>query len=177
MQIIEHEDECSIRIEFYIHRAVYKTHYIIKAMFNYNDNAIFNHKLKVVEELNESNCHFKGRQKEIIKAWSKVEPRFIEVYKELYPRGGSRKNAGRPQGSKTDKTERLELAITKEEKKYLIECLESFRRQKLFIEQCPNEARKINPQLLPYVAETAILAGKVKTKTLSQIPERFKEEK
>ncbi|MCM1296135.1 MAG: hypothetical protein NC311_11390 [Muribaculaceae bacterium] len=172
MQIIEHEDEISIRIEFYIHRVIYKTKHIIKVMFNHNDNAIFNHKLQIVEELDESSFQLKGRKKDIIKAWSKVDERFIEIYKNLYPRGGIRKNAGRPQGSRTDKTERLEVCITKEEKQYLIECLESFRRQKLFIEQFPEEAKRINPQLLPQAAEAAILSGKIKVKSLSQIPER-----
>lgn len=177
MQIIEHEDEISIRIEFYIHRVIHKTKHIIKAMFNHSNNAIFNHKLKIVEELDESDFQLKGRKKEIIKAWSKVDERFVAIYKDLYPRGGVRKNAGRPQGSRTDKTERLEYAITKEEKEYLIECLETYRRQKLYMEQFPEEARKINPQLLPQAAEAAILSGKIKVKSLSQIPERVEEKK
>jgi len=128
MQIKEYEDEYSIRIEFYIHRAVHKTKHIIKAMFNRNENAIFNHKLKIVEELDESDFQLKGRKKEIIREWSKVDPRFEEIYKDLYPRGGSRKNAGRPQGSKTNKTERLNQTISKEEKELLSEVLNNCRK-------------------------------------------------
>lgn len=175
MQVREREDEFSITIEFYIHRVVHKTKHIIKAMYNNSENAIFNQKMRIVDELDESDIYLKGRKKEIIKEWSKVDERFVEIYRDLYPRGGYRKNAGRPQGTRTDKTERLEYAITKDEKKYLIECLESYRRQKLFVESFPDEARKLNPALLPYAAETVILQGRIKVKNLSQIPERAEE--
>lgn len=43
-------------------------------------------------------------------------------------RGGWR-GGGRPKGSKTDKTERICLAVTPEEKEYLKKCLEDFRNR------------------------------------------------
>lgn len=48
--------------------------------------------------------------------------------------GGRRNNAGRKVGSlqktpKTDRTERFTMAITKEEKEFLIKSLETFRKK------------------------------------------------
>jgi len=78
---------------------------------------------------------FEGKkftQKEVLKAYSLVDDYFKDKFKELFPRGGSRKNAGRKQGSfqktpKSDKTERFTMAITQEEKEFLVKQLERFR--------------------------------------------------
>jgi len=72
---------------------------------------------------------FHGRgytEKEVLKADAKIDKYFKDVYKEKYPRGGYR-GGGRPKGSRTDKTERLNLAVTPDEKAFLIKALEDYR--------------------------------------------------
>lgn len=76
---------------------------------------------------------FEGREytkKEVLKAYSKTDSYFKDVYKELFPHGGYR-GGGRPKGSTSSKkTESLGVRITPEEKKYLLECLEIYREKK-----------------------------------------------
>ena len=125
MQIREVEDEYSIRIEFYIHRACVKTFYIIKAMAN-SPESIIREKRRIMNEAAKSS-YFIGKEKEILKEWAKTEPAFRYDYENLYPRGGSRKNAGRPRGIRTLKTERINISVTPEEKVFILEALENFR--------------------------------------------------
>lgn len=74
---------------------------------------------------------------EDIKNYSKVEEKSnAEVYAKygIKAYGGRRNNAGRKVGSlqktpKTDRTERFTMAITKEEKEFLIKSLETFRKK------------------------------------------------
>ena len=125
MQIREVEDEYSIRIEFYIHRACVKTFYIIKAMAN-SPESIIREKRRIMNEAAKSS-YFIGKEKEILKEWAKTEPAVRYDYENLYPRGGSRKNAGRPRGIRTLKTERINISVTPEEKVFILEALENFR--------------------------------------------------
>lgn len=68
-------------------------------------------------------------KKEVLKAYSKIDPYFKDVYKEQFPHGGSRSGVGRKKGSKTsNRTERFTQAITPEEKAFLTQKLEEFRR-------------------------------------------------
>lgn len=128
MEIQEFEDEYSIRIEFVIHRAIVATKHIIKAMYR-TETAIFQAKTRIVEDLCEERITFKNKQKQIISAWRKVDSRFDDIYKSLYPHGGIRKNSGRPTGSRTKRTERLNISVTPEEKAAIVEFLEQLRRK------------------------------------------------
>ena len=85
-------------------------------------------KLKIVDDfLNTFRAGFyKFTKKDVLKAYAKVDESIKKVYKSLYPQGGYR-NGGRPKGSKTEKTERINWAVTPEEKEYLTRSLEQFR--------------------------------------------------
>lgn len=126
MQIYEHEDEYLITVEFVIHRAIVATYHILKA-FHRTETAVFAKKKQIIEEITHR-LYFKGKEKEIIKAWSKIDSRFEELYKILYPRGGYRKNSGRPQGTRTKRTERLNQTITPEEKAAVEDLLKRMRQ-------------------------------------------------
>lgn len=88
---------------------------------------------------------FQGRdytEKEVLKAYSKIDKHFKDVYKEKYPRGGYR-GGGRPKGSKTEKTERLNIAVTPDEKAAVIEFLENYRKT--------GKLEDIKAELAPYL--------------------------
>lgn len=94
-------------------------------------------KLKFVDEfLNDVHASYKKyTRKDVLLAFSKSDDEIKEYYKAEYPRGGSRKNAGRKQGSvqktpKTDRTERFTMAITQSEKDLLTQTLENYRKTK-----------------------------------------------
>lgn len=123
MKIYEVKDGNISRIEICEHKAVVKT---FALMYN-SENDKYNQICKFIEELDENRGGgFYGKKKELIKAFGEINERFKELYRELYPRGGYR-NGGRPKGSKTDKTERLNLAVTPDEKVMLNDVLQSFR--------------------------------------------------
>ncbi len=88
-------------------------------------------KLKVIDDyLNTIDPIY--TKKEILKTWAKIDEQMRLVYKKLDNRGGSREGAGRKAGSKkttpkSDRTERFTMAITAEEKEFLIEQLERYR--------------------------------------------------
>jgi len=73
-----------------------------------------------------------------VKNFSKIEEKSnAEVFEKygIIAHGGSRNNAGRKIGSlkktpKTDRTERFTMAITKDEKEFLIKSLEEYRSKK-----------------------------------------------
>ena len=73
-----------------------------------------------------------------VKKFSKIEEKSnAEVFEKygIIAHGGSRNNAGRKVGSlkktpKTDRTERFTMAITKDEKEFLIKSLEEYRSKK-----------------------------------------------
>lgn len=114
------------RIEVMEHKATIKTFTLMYS----SESDKYNQICKFIEELNENrNGHFFGKQKELIKAFAEIDDRFKELYNELYPRGGYR-GGGRPKGSRTDKTERLNLAVTPDEKEFLIKALEDYRNKK-----------------------------------------------
>lgn len=112
-------------------------------------------KEKVIDEFLETFHGQKYTKKEILKAWAETDNYFKDVFKQLYPKGGSRKNAGRKQGSlqktpKSERTERFTMAITKKEKSFLLQCLETFRNSddknkliSLMVEQRRNNGTKI----------------------------------
>jgi hypothetical protein len=72
-----------------------------------------------------------------IKSYSKIDEKTnAEVFAKwgIKAHGGSRNNAGRKVGSlqktpKTDRTERFTMAITKEEKEFLIQSLKEYRKK------------------------------------------------
>lgn len=125
MKIEEIKDGNFSRINIIEHRAIVKSYSI---MYN-SENDRYNQLCKYIEELNESSVHFRGKQKELIKAFGEIDEKFKELYKELYPHGGWRKG-GRPKGSKTEKTERLNLAVTPEEKAAVLVFLDNYRNGK-----------------------------------------------
>ena len=125
------------RIEVMEHRATIKTFTLMYS----SESDKYNQICKFIEELNENrNGHFYGKQKELIKAFGEIDDRFKELYKELYPHGGWRKG-GRPKGSRTERTERLNLAVTPEEKEFLLKTLEDYRAGKKESEPVP--AKKV----------------------------------
>lgn len=71
-------------------------------------------------------------RKDLFQAFSKVDPLMLDYYKEQFPRGGYR-GGGRPKGSlskiRTNKTERVNLAVTPEEKQAVIKFLKEYRRK------------------------------------------------
>lgn len=72
----------------------------------------------------------KFTKKEVLKAYSKTDSYFKDLYKQMFPHGGYR-GGGRPKGStSSNKTESLGVRITPEEKEYLLECLEVYRKKK-----------------------------------------------
>lgn len=101
-------------------------------------------KERVINEFLNSFNGKKFTEKEVLKAYSKVDEYFKGVYKEKFPQGGYR-NGGRPKGSKTNKTARLNLAVTPEEKTMLNNVLTTFR---MHSEQNIEEMRKA---LKPYL--------------------------
>ena len=90
---------------------------------------------------------FQGRdytEKEVLKAYSKIDKYFKDVYKEKYPRGGYR-GGGRPKGSRTERTERLNLAVTPDEKAAVIEFLDNYRKT--------GKLEDIKAELAPYLKQ------------------------
>ena len=136
MKIEEIKDGNFSRINIIVHRAIVKTYTIMYS----SDSDRYNQLCKYIEELNEGSISFRGKQKELIKAFGKIDDRFKELYKELYPHGGWRKG-GRPKGSRTERTERLNLAVTPEEKEFLLKTLEDYRAGKKESEPVP--AKKV----------------------------------
>lgn len=168
-----------ILITFYHHRAeIYRA----EIPFKYERCSALRSAKARENIINEFLNSFNGKKytkKEVLKAYSKINEYFKSVYKSLYPQGGYR-NGGRKKGQSIDpakkspRTESFGIRITKEEKAFLINALERFRQQKLYIEKMPEKAKNINPALLPYAAEYALLTGQLDTKTISQIPEQDK---
>lgn len=126
MIINEKIDGAIITFEFILYKKVVLTK---RYMLNYHtDNEIYNIKCNMIEEVDRSEGRFKGRKKDMIKAFAKGDTRFNELYSELFPHGGYH-GGGRPRGSKTDKTERFQQAISLKEKIYLEKCLIKFRER------------------------------------------------
>ncbi len=125
--------EKRIMITFEHHRAVIFTREIGEEKENQ-----LNEKLKIIDEyLNTTNPIY--TKKEILKIWAKIDEQMKPVYKELDNRGGVREGSGRKIGSKkttpkSDRTERFTMAITAEEKKFLTDQLEQYRRQHSLID-------------------------------------------
>lgn len=95
-------------------------------------------KLNFVEEfLNSMHAKIKNyTRKDVLKDFAKTDEAIAEQYKQEFPKGGYRKNAGRKVGSfangvRSNRTKQFTMAITEEEKEYLTYCLEWFRLQKL----------------------------------------------
>lgn len=115
-----------ITFEFILYKkVVLSKHY----MLNYHtENELYRVRCKVIEEVDQMDGRFKGRKKDLIKAFAQLDERFNDLYAELYPHGGYH-GGGRPRGSKTDKTERFQQAISLKEKIYLEKCLIKFRER------------------------------------------------
>lgn len=129
------------RIEICEHKAVVKTFTLMYSSESDKYNQICN----FIEELDQNrNSHFFGKQKELIKAFGEIDERYKELYKELYPHGGWRKG-GRPKGSKTEKTERLNLAVTPDEKAAVLDFLDNYRKF--------GKLESIKEELAPYLKQ------------------------
>ena len=136
MKIEEIKDGNFSRIHIIEHRAIVKTFTI---MYD-SESDRYNQLCNFIEDLDKNSIHFRGEQKKLIKAFGEIDDRFKELYKELYPHGGWRKG-GRPKGSRTERTERLNLAVTPEEKEFLLKTLEDYRAGKKESEPVP--AKKV----------------------------------
>lgn len=111
------------------------------------DDESFENKLKFVDEfLKSSHAKFKKyTKKRVLLDFSKSDDEIKKYYKSLDNRGGSREGSGRKIGSyangvKSDRTEQFTMAINKEEKDFLIACLEWYRITK-----------QQNPDLINYL--------------------------
>ena len=72
----------------------------------------------------------KFTKKEVLKAYSKTDSYFKDLYKQMFPHGGYR-GGGKKKGEKfSDRTERLTSRITLDEKEYLLKKLEEYRNKK-----------------------------------------------
>lgn len=131
--LVEKEDgKRELYIGFTVHKATIYHTYIPLTNARCANLRIAKAKEAAIEEfLN----RFEGQEyskKEVLKAYAKIDPYFKDLYKELYPHGGSRSGAGRASGTikNTGRTERFTQAITLDEKKYLVRCLEEYRKLK-----------------------------------------------
>lgn len=102
-------------------------------------------KEQAIEEFLETFNGEKYTKKEVIKAWAKKDEYFKDVFKQLYPHGGRRSGGGRKTGTKkfSDKTERLNQSITKEEKEFLTKVLQDFRQ----------DEEQVKKALAPYIRQ------------------------
>jgi len=173
MKIEEIKDGNFSRINIVEHRAIIKTYTI---MYN-SEQDRYNQLCKYIEELSESTIHFRGEQKKLIKAFAQIDERFKDLYNELYPRGGYR-GGGRPKGSRTDKTERLNLAVTPDEKAFLIKALEDYRAGKTEPEPAPTDkpvkVKKVSDDYIRAVEEIQKEQEQSRPK-LRTLDEAFKE--
>lgn len=130
MQIKLTTDNGVTTLEVIEHRVICRTYH-----FMANGEGDFKRQvLNFIEELSQSSLQFKGKHKQLLKALSVTDSRFEDDYKSFYPKGGIRRNAGRKQGStsttpRTERTERFTMAITQEEKEFLIQQLTKFREK------------------------------------------------
>lgn len=173
MKIEEIKDGNISRINIYEHRACVKSYSI---MYN-SENDRYNQICKFIEELDECTILFRGKQKELIKAFAQIDERFKDLYNDLYPRGGYR-GGGRPKGSRTDKTERLNLAVTPDEKAFLIKALEDYRAGKTEPEPAPADkpakVKKVSDEYIRAVEEIQKEQEQSRPK-LRTLDEAFKE--
>ena len=136
-----------IRIEFKHHKA---TIYIAEIPATYDKCPalrLAKAKQQVITDFLNSPEGKNFTEKEVLKAYSKVDKYFKDIYKEKYPHGGWRQG-GRPKGSKTsNRTERLQQVITPDEKEFLIKALEDYRKSKAQTEDEMREA------LAPYLKQ------------------------
>ena len=98
-------------------------------------------KLKFVDEfLKSEHAKFKKyEKKKVLLDFGKFDAEISEYYKKLYPKGGFRENSGRKTGwvktaPKSDRTARFTMAITEEEKLFLIDALERYRKRHVLID-------------------------------------------
>lgn len=127
MIIEETTKDGTITIDFLIHKSIAQREFI--TIGHKSPDEIFNEKLLIIKKLSNPQgiyLQFCNKEKEIVKAWGKIDSRFEELYKKLYPVGGWR-NGGRPKGSKTNKTSMLKVRITPDEEKFLLEQLKKYR--------------------------------------------------
>lgn len=112
-------------------------HRAIQFHRHYDDTSLET-KLKFVEEFLDS-THAKFKQytrREVLRDFAKTDEAIAEQYKQEFPKGGYRKNAGRKVGSysngaRSNRTEQFTMAITKEEKEFLKRQLLKFRNNKI----------------------------------------------
>lgn len=101
------------------------------------DDETFENKLKFVDEFLKS-VHAKFKKytkKRVLLDFSKSDDEIKKYYKSLDNRGGRREGSGRKVGSyangvKSDRTEQFTMAISKEEKAFLIKQLLEYRQNK-----------------------------------------------
>jgi transcription initiation factor TFIIIB Brf1 subunit/transcription initiation factor TFIIB len=89
-------------------------------------------KEKAIDEFLQSSQKKNYTKQDVLKAYSRIDEYFKDVYKELYPRGGVRPNSGRKVGyvspkNRSKRTARFTMAITEEEKEFLIKTLKELR--------------------------------------------------
>lgn len=140
MKIEEIKDGNISRINIYEHRAIVKSYAI---MYN-SEQDRYNQICKFIEDISKNTILFRGEEKKLIKAFAEIDDRFKELYNELYPRGGYR-GGGRPKGSRTEKTERLNIAVTPEEKAAVLDFLENYRKS--------GKLENIKEELAPYLKQ------------------------
>ena len=132
MKVQFKKDNNILTIEIVVHRVIVRTYHI---MCNSEASEIRQVLRFIREESELGRLYFKGKHKELLKACAEADKRYEPYYKDLYSRGGYRKNAGRKIGSlqsgaKSERTARFTMAITEEEKEYLTKTLMEYRAKK-----------------------------------------------
>lgn len=124
---IEKADGEYIQIEFKHHKATVYVADIPATFDRCPALRLAKAKTEVIERFLNSSEGKHFTEKEVLKAYSKIDKHFADIYKEKYPHGGWRQG-GRPKGTKTsDRTERFQQSITPQEKEFLIKALEYYR--------------------------------------------------
>lgn len=126
-------------IEFDVHKATIFHRYIPLTHERCAALRVAKAKEAVIEEFLNSIQGQKYTKRDVLKAYAKTDSYFKDLYKQLYPHGGSRSGAGRACGTtkNTGKTEQLTKALTLEEKVFLERKLQEFREDKLRQELAP----------------------------------------
>lgn len=78
-----------------------------------SNDEIFQEKVKLIEDLDFCNINFRDSKKAMIKAYSKLDEKFVALYKKLY----------------NDKQDVYHYVITTDEKEYLDKMLDYYRNQ------------------------------------------------
>ncbi|MCD7879038.1 MAG: hypothetical protein LUG16_03790 [Candidatus Gastranaerophilales bacterium] len=102
-----------------------------------NKDEITNAKIRFISDFCAENSEIKSQ--DVLKSFALKDDVLMQLYKTQYPRGGYR-GGGRPKG--TARTETLNQRLTPEEKKYLTDQLDRYRKRHVLIDKLNNDSKK-----------------------------------